>query len=55
MITNNICLAITDIAVAGILAGPISTANARLSNIYSDKPLRVADDAVPFIEDYGTI
>lgn len=52
MNTNNICLAIATIAVVGILTGPISNANAWLYNLYSDGPLRVTNDAVPFIEKY---
>lgn len=52
MNTKNIFLAITTVAIAGILTGPTSIANAWLYDIYSDEPLSIDDDAVPFIEDY---
>ena len=51
MITNKLFLGITAIAVTGILTAPIST-DAWLYDIYSDKPLTVSDNAVPFIKDY---
>ncbi|AFS81103.1 hypothetical protein NKOR_06100 [Candidatus Nitrosopumilus koreensis AR1] len=52
MNTNNICLTIAVIAIAGILTGTTPIANAWLYNIYSDKPLEVTTDTMPFIKEY---